>query len=73
MSYQITIVRSEPNPNFVEEMAKFEESRRMNRGMYHPEDRVGMPQEEVRKNVLLVELTDEQWKRVKAEIIKEFE
>lgn len=70
MLYQITIVKTEPNPNFAEDVKKFEDRNRM--GGYRSEtDR--FPQEEVRKNVLLVELSDEQYKKVKAEVIKVFE
>lgn len=71
MSYRITIIKTEPNPHFAEELEHYHQNNRIyDRGM----DRdLGRPLEEVMKNALMVELTDEQYKKVKVEILREFE
>ncbi len=69
--YKITIVKTEKNPNFAEEMVEYQKNNRMyDRGNYS--DR-GEPRENIPSDALMVELTDEQYKKVKAEIIKAFE
>ncbi len=72
MNYQITIVRTEKNENFAEDMKKYEESRRFNGDFGRDRTSAMPPQEEVRKNVLMVELTKEEWEKVKSEVIKTF-
>jgi len=67
--YKITITKAEENPNFKEEMDSWREKTRY--GNFQNESL--MQQSEVIKNVLMVALTDEQFKKVKAEVFKVFE
>lgn len=71
MPYQITIVKTEPNPNLEKDKERYESERRM--GMYNRGDMVAPPQEEVRKNVLMVELSEAEYKAVKTGVLKVFE
>lgn len=71
MNYNITIVKTEANPNFEAELKKFEENNRYNN--YGPKfDDMG-PRKEIPTNVLTCHLTEEQFKKVKAEVFKVFE
>lgn len=76
MNYKIQITKTEKNTNFQEEIKKYKEDFNFNsynsRRMDEP-DFYNRPQEEVIKNVLLCELSEEEFKKVKAEIIKIFE
>ena len=72
MAYKITIVKTEPNPQFKEELAKYQENRRTGYYDRGVEDAM-RPKEETIDNALMVELTDEQYVAVKKEIIKAFE
>lgn len=69
MNYNITIVKTEDNPNFAEELKAFEERNRYQNFNNLPEH----PRREVTKNVLTCHLTEEQFKKVKAEVLKVFE
>ena len=69
MNYQIQITKTEPNPNFVEEMKKWQEE---NRNGYSRNSIEMQPKSDFVKNVLLVELTAEQFESMKAEILKVF-
>lgn len=69
MEYHITIVRTEANPNFEEEVKKLEDDRRYRNG-YNPDSQ---PQRDLVKNVLTCHLTEEQYKKIKAEVFKAFE
>ncbi len=78
MSYEIRIIKREANTNFDAEMALFDENypnRRnfmndeYNRREKHPD----FPQRERVTDSLMTELSDEQYKKVKAEIVKVFE
>ncbi len=70
MNYQITIVRKEANPNFAEQLEEFNKAN--GRGMYRGDVNCEMPQREVTKNILMCELTEEQYKAIKAEVFKSF-
>lgn len=74
MSYQIKIVRVDPNPEYKEELARFNDKNDHRMGRYNNGDIINfLPKEEIIKDVLIVELSDEQYKTVKKEIIKVFE
>lgn len=71
MNYQIKIVRTEPNLDFKDQMNEHRLGNRMfDRGF---ERDMGAPREEFVRDVLICELTEEQYKKVKAEVIKVFE
>ncbi len=70
MSYQITIVKVEENSNFKEQVAEFQSNR--NRFDMDRLSNEG-PKRTIVKDVLVTELTEEQYKKVKTEIIKVFE
>lgn len=65
MNYQLKITKTEKNPNFVEELKDYE-----TRSIYK---QVNYPQAEIIKDALTCELTEEQFKKIKAECIKVFE
>ena len=67
MNYRIKITKTEPNPTYKEEMERFEKDMRW--GSYSKQE----PALEVVKDVLICELTEEQYKKVKAEVYKVFE
>ncbi len=76
-TYEIRIIKKTENTKFDEEMAAFDE-RYPKRNMYndefdkrtfHPE----YPRRHVVADSLMTELSDEQYKKVKAEVIKVFE
>jgi hypothetical protein len=69
MNYNITIVKTEKNPNFDEEAKRYEEDRRY-RNNYNPDT---MPSREVIENVLTCHLTEEQFKKIKAAVLAVFE
>lgn len=74
MNYKITIVRKDPNPNYAVEYAAWEEKyngRRDNFGNRHTEDRP--PEKETITDALICELTEEQFKKIKAACITTFE
>lgn len=76
MSYRIIVTKTESDPQFMEKMAEFETKHgRRDMGYNNDYERRGIqvPQEEIVKNVLLVELTDDEYKSLKKEIIKTFE
>lgn len=71
MNYKIVITRKDPNPNFAVEVAKFEEKNRhgyMNSGMERER-----PQEDIVTDALICEITEEQFKKIKLEVLKAFE
>lgn len=70
--YQLTVIKKEPNPKYIEEMTEFE-SRNKYRNGYDMYDKNLLPPEKVTTNVLMVELTPEQYKKVKAEVLAVFE
>ena len=70
MNYNLTITKTEPNPNYKEELKKWKDDQRWGRTI--PDER-GWPQPEIVHDVLKVELTEEQFKKVKAEVFKVFE
>jgi len=67
-NYFLTIKKTEANPDYKEQIREYQERNRfLDRG--RPEG----PSEEIVKDVLVVELTEEQFKKVKLESIKVFE
>lgn len=70
MTYKIIIQKKTDNVNYAAEVAKMEENRnyRMSRNDYPIE----LPQKEVTTDALICELTEEQFKAVKAEVFKAF-
>ena len=73
MSYQIKVTKTEPNENYAAEVEKYEENNRYNdRNMRGIRDE-SYPQREATKGVLLCEVTEEQYKAIKAEVFKTFE
>lgn len=70
MNYKITIERKEPNPNFEAEYQEWKENQR-----YGVSRNMGdmMPSRENITNALICELTEQQFKAIKAEVFKVFE
>lgn len=68
INYQIKITRVEPNENFDEEMATF----RSEQVWRHRNEGCEIPQREVLKNILLCELTPEQYEAVKEAVLATF-
>lgn len=67
MNYQLKILKTEPNPNYKEELALYEKQGVWSRSIDTPS-----PKDEFVRDVLIVELTEEQYKKVKEEVIKVF-
>ncbi len=67
MNYKITIERREPNPNFEVEYNEWKDKNR-----YNGYD-LNKPQEEIITNALICELTEEQYKAIKAQVFNTFE
>lgn len=70
MRYTITIRKYDKNPDYAVQMAKYEKER--NRGYYNSVDPIP-PKEEIVHDALICELTEEQFKKIKAESLKVFE
>jgi nicotinamide riboside kinase len=70
MNYKITIERKEPNPNFEAELKEWQEKNRYNNMRMGDEQ---YPQRVNVTNALICELTEEQFKAIKAEVFKAFE
>ena len=70
MKYKITIERKEPNPNFEAEYEGWKEEQRyaMSRNLGN-----NTPEREKITDALICELTEEQFKAIKAEVFKVFE
>lgn len=69
MNYKIFIERKEPNPNFELEYGEWKERQRY--ASYN--NSVEQPAREWTRNALICELTEEQYKAIKAEVFKTFE
>lgn len=67
--YKITIERKEKNPNFEAELKEWQEQNKYS-NFREPMNR---PQSEQITNALICELTEEQYKAIKAEVFKTFE
>lgn len=67
--YKLQITKTEANPNYEVLLKEYKERNRYNSGSFDNDD----PRPELIKNLLVVELTDEQYKKVKAEVFKVFE
>ncbi len=70
MKYKLTIIKYEKNENYEAEMAKWKENR--NYG-YRNEPNFDEPRTEVAGRSLEVVLTEEEYKKVKSEVVKVFE
>ena len=74
MKYKIIIEKKEPNPNFEVELKEWKEQNQYNlnrrMGDKYNED---YPRDEQITNALICELTEEQYKAIKAEVFKTFE
>jgi len=75
MEYKIQITKVEPNQNYKEQLAQYSEemsaSKIFNRRYDEPQPIE--PQKEFVKDVLITVLTEEQFKKVKSEVLKVFE
>jgi len=69
MNYQITITRKEPNENFAEQLQEWQDRERFHYGKGPGE----YPNTHITTNALICELTEEQFKAVKAEVLKAFQ
>lgn len=67
MKYKLNITVVEPNLSFQEEMDGFKE-----RSKYNNFTDIQLPQQDIIKNVLIVELNEEEYRKVKSEVIKIF-
>ena len=72
MNYQITIERKEPNPNFETELADWKERTRFNNSYVGSKANSDYPNAVNITNALICELTEEQYKAIKAEVFKTF-
>ena len=70
MNYKIIIERKEANPNFEAEYAEWKERNQYMNPSRYPE---GAPSRETITNALICELTEEQYKAVKAAVMQAFE
>ena len=69
MNYKIIIERKEPNPNFEAEYQKWQQESRYSMNKFDE----GCPPKELITNALICELTEEQYKAIKAEVFNTFE
>ena len=69
MNYRIIITKTEPNPKFAEQVEEWNSRNKYGMGRF---DEQG-PQRDVARDVLVTELSEEQYKKVKAEVLKVFE
>lgn len=69
MNYKIIIEKKEPNPDFEAELAKWQEASKYSR--FEPSS--DYPSATKVSNALMCELTEEQFKAIKAEVFKAFE
>lgn len=69
MKYKLIVTKKEENPNYAVEVAELEKTNRYNRNNF--DDRG--PQKEITTDALICELTDQQFKSLKAEVFKAFE
>ena len=70
-NYFLTIKKTEANPDYKEQVQEYQERNKYfdrGRGMDN-----GEPMREIVKDILVVELTEDQYKKVKLESIKVFE
>lgn len=70
-NYRIIITKVEPDPEFASKMEAYERNNRFGRDMYNQDP--NRPQEKITSDVLICELTEEQFKKVKLEAIKAFQ
>lgn len=70
MNYKIIIEKKEPNKNFEAEYAEWKDRNTYTNPSRYPE---GAPSRETITNALMVELTEEQYKAVKAAVMQAFE
>lgn len=67
MKYKIIIEKKEPNPNFEAEYKQWDERARY--GNRFPDE---SPQREIITNALIAELTEEEYRAIKAEVFTTF-
>lgn len=74
MKYKLTIIKYEENQNYEAEMAKWKEDRKDNQYQSRPWDerQSGEPERKIAERSLEVFLTEEEYKKVKEEVIKVF-
>lgn len=70
MKYRITVIGYDENKNYEKEMAEFKANEPYNKFRH---DTFDVPQRETAEKSLEVILTEEEYKKVKAEVIKIFE
>lgn len=67
MYYQLTVIKKEPNQEYAAQLEEY--SRKSIYARNYPERE---PQETVTRDVLMVELTPDQWEAVKQAVLKTF-
>lgn len=73
MAYRIIVTKIEPNPNFAKELEEYERANKYNRGGYSLSFQdPNAPTTDIKKEALLMELSDKQFEAVKREILKVF-
>lgn len=74
MNYRIIITKREPNPNYAQELEEFDSKSRSyyDRGMGMGGIEREHPKTEISTDVLITEVTEEQYKKIQAEFIKVF-
>jgi hypothetical protein len=72
MKYKLTIIKYEPNSDYEAEMAKYKDNNFFSRRNGYVEDE-NTPRMEKAERSLEVFLTEEEYKKVKQEVIKVFE
>ena len=68
-NYRLVITKVEPNPEYAK---MIEESEKVGRGRYNDFNSRDVVQREVATDVLIAEVTEEQYKVIKSEVIKAF-
>lgn len=69
MNYRLRIIKTEDNANYLEDKKVYEEKCARKYGY---NETIEVPQREFDRNILDVVLTEEQWEKVKQEVIKIF-
>lgn len=72
-NYRLTITKVEPNPEFAKQMEELEKTRHnYGRSMMDMSDPRERPQREITTDVLIVEVTQEQFEKIRLEVLKNF-
>ena len=74
-NYTLTIKKTVPNEGYAKAVEEYETKNNRYRGMNNREMELdpNFPRQDIVKDVLIVELSEEQYKKVKVESIKVFE